>query len=332
MATPVTIGATKFGRTYQLQVDGLSSTPTVPYPITVGFPITLELNVVHNIFAAANTGDFSLYNLSSTNISQIAFSTYLKAQPYRIQLRAGYLSQQPGITGSPSSLPVVFNGFVDVAFTERSGPNLITRINAFDNGDITSDNHSICFGPTNSYTATAGTLFPAMVQDVMRRLTPNGISVGQVILNTAQIAGKPAMTSVVTKDRNFATGRVWEALENLAAEAGTGTYVYIENGVVNMLGPKDILPAPNSLGVLQSSTGLLNIPKYTDSTILCSMIFEPSLTIGAQIELNSTYNTRVNGLCKIVAYTHHGTISGVQSDSLYTDVTLQKLSTALGQG
>lgn len=321
VATAVSAG-TKFGRTYQLSLVGRSNPTQVP-DIDITFPTTLEFDVTHNIFAAANTGNFSLYGLSETNRSEISFSTYLKSQPYPIVLRAGYLSQQPlGLAGHLSSLPVIFNGFCNVAYTERSGPELVTRINAFDNGDITSDLPPMYFNGTNAYTAPIGTPFVTMVKEVMLRLSLNGVQPGSVVINPTQIP--PPVTGI---PRVF-SGRVWENLETLASEAWA--HVYIENGVCNMLGQKDFLPAPNSLPVLQSSTGLLNIPKYTDSTIICSCIFEPSFTIGAQIQLNSTYLPRANGPCRIVAYTHHGTISGVNSGNLYTDVTLMKLGIPFG--
>lgn len=312
-------GSTKFGRTYQMSILGLSN-----IPITVGFPTTLEFSVTHNIFAASNVGDFSLYNLNATNRSEISYSTYLKSQQYPVILKAGYLSQQPaGLQGTPSSLPVIFNGYANVAYTERSGSDLITRINAFDNGDITGNVSPIYFNETNAYTAPIGTPFLVMVQQVMVRLLPSGVRTGQVFINPRQI---PSVVS--GKPRTF-TGRVWENLEQLASEAA-GAHVYIENGVCNMLGSNDVLPIANSLGVLTSSTGLLGVPRYTDSNIYCSMIFEPSLTIGAKIDLESTYTPAANGLCKIVAYTHHGTISGIESGNLYSDLTLMKLSTPLG--
>jgi hypothetical protein len=162
-----------------------------------------------------------------------------------------------------------------------------------------------------------------MVREVMSRLAPNGVQVGHVAIGFADDPGE-----VRGKPRLF-WGRVWEALEGLASEAA-GAHVYIENGVCNMLGQNEVLPEANSLGILQSSTGLLGAPKYTDSTIICPMIFEPSLTIGAQIELNSTYTPQANGPCKIVAYSHQGIISGTQSGDLTSTVTLMRLNTPLG--
>lgn len=308
----------KFGRTYQMDVLGRSG-----LPIVLGFPTTLELSITHNIFASANSADFSLYGLSTTNRSEISFNQFLKTQQYYVKLRAGYISQQAtGLAGAPSSLPLIFNGYVNVAYTERNGPDLITRINAFDNGDITAPDPGVKFVTgVNDYTAKIGTPFEVMVQQVMKRLIPSGINPG-----TIQVTPLPGPVTGVP--RTF-TGRVWTALEQLAAEAA-GAHVYIEQGVCHMLGQNDVLPVGNSLAVLQSSTGLLGVPKYTNATIICSCVFEPSLTIGSQIELLSETAPMANGLCKIVAYTHHGVISGVESGDLISDITLMPVTTPLG--
>lgn len=318
----------KFGRSYLMTVTG--KTPGLP-PITIGFPTTLELNITHNIFSASNVADFSLYNLSTSNRSEISFNQFLKPQPYPVILRAGYISQQGGLIGSPASLPIVFNGYANIAYSERNGSDLVTRINAFDNGDIASNLPPVYFNASNSYTAPKGTLFVDMVTQVMSRLIPNGIRPGSIIVDPSQLPG-PLLA------RRTFNGRVWTQLEQLASEIGKGSggKVYIENGICNMLGQKDTIPSISSLGTLSSSTGLLGIPKYTGATILCSCIFEPSLIIGAIINLDSSSFAPSNNLgspngpCKVVAYTHRGVISGVQSGELISDITLMQISTPLG--
>lgn len=314
----------KFGRSYYMTVTGKSGAK-----IAIGFPTTLELNISHNIFSASNVADFSLYNLSAGHRSEISFNQFLKPQPYPITLHAGYISQQGGLNSSPKSLPIVFKGYANIAYTERNGSDLITRINAFDNGDIASDLPPIYFNQANSYTADIGTSFEDMVGAVMKRLIPNGVQPGKIFIDKSQIP--PKLTA-----RRIFNGRVWTELEKLASEIGKGAggKVYIENGVCNMLGQKDTLPA-TSLGTLESSTGLLGIPKYTGATIICSSIFEPALSIGATINLKSSSitaqgSTGPNGPCKIVAYTHHGVISGVESGQLISDITLMQISTPLG--
>lgn len=326
--------AIKFGRSYQMLVTGRSSTPAFPSVVEVNFPLTLSFSITHNIFAAANVADFSIYNLSADNRSEIFFNQFLKTQAYPVQLRAGYISQSPlGLSGDAGSLPLIFDGFSNVAYTERSGVDLITRINAIDNGDLTSGKPAAVFVNGNG-NASAGTPWAVMVSRVMSCLG-NGIQPGIVSVT-------PAPPAVGIRGRKF-DGSVWEALVSLAAEATSqGGKVYIENGVCNMIGQIDTV-STNVLGTLQASTGLLGIPRYTGATIECSCVFEPALKIGALINLNSaeiqeqsnaTFNTAqvANGLCKIVAYTHRGTISGVQSGDAISEITLMKLDTPVGAG
>lgn len=325
----------KFGRSYQMTLTGKSGKE-----IVIRFPTTMTFTITHNIFAAANVANFSFYNLSATNRSEISFNQFLKAQPYPMTLRAGYISQiASGLAGSSESLPIVFKGFANVAFTERNGADLITRINAFDNGDIASDLPSIFFNESNAYTAPQGTLFVDMVNEVMKRLIPNGVLPGKILIKESQIPDVVggAAPLLPGQPRVF-NGRVWTNLEQLASEA-KGAHVYIENGKCNMLGQNDTIPGQTSLGTLKSETGLLGIPKYTGATILVSCVFEPSLIIGAPIRLDSSTfrgsgsspEQAPNGPCKIVAYTHRGTISGVDSGEVVSDITLTQLSTPLGQ-
>lgn len=324
----------KFGRSYLMTLTGKSGRE-----IAISFPTTMTFDITHNIFAAANVANFSFFNLSASNRSEISFNQFLKAQPYPMTLRAGYISQvSAGLNGVPAALPIIFKGFANVAYTEKNGSDLVTRINAFDNGDIASDLPSIYFNEANAYTAPQGTLFVDMVQAVMERLKPNGVEPGKIIIAASQLPGPVGgLPPLLLGPPRVFNGRVWKNLEQLASEA-KGAHVYIENGKCNMIGQNDTIPGESSLGTIKSETGLLGIPKYTGATILCSCIFEPSLIIGAPIQLDSTTfrgsgsspAQAPNGPCKIVAYTHRGTISGVESGELVSDITLMQLSTPLG--
>lgn len=310
------IAGFKFGRTYQMSLTGRSG-----LPLTLSFPTTMEFSITHDIWAAANHAEFSFYNLSSTNRYEIYFNQYLKARTYPITLHAGYLSQiVSGSNSAPlSSLPVVFNGFSNVAYTERSGPDLITRINAIDNGDImSSEAPAYLDGGQNVYVAPRGTTWITMVFSLIEKL--NNVQIGNIVVDPNQVPGPS------TKERTF-NGNVWENLQGLAKDAGNA-YVFIENGVCNMMGQSNNL-GPSSLGTLQASTGLLGIPKYTGSTVMCSCIFEPSMRIGTSLTLNSSATPWVNGLYTVAAYTHHGNISGVNSGDAITDITLMAQNTTL---
>lgn len=310
----------KFGRSYQMTVAGVTSTPTVLNEVVFGLPLTLEFNITHNIFAESNVADFSIYNLSTSKRNEIQFNAFLKKQAYPVTLRAGYISQvASGLSGYPASLPIVFNGFAKIAYTERSGVSLVTRINAFDNGDTASSRPATQF--PSGFQIPPNTPFSTMVRSVMSCLLVANIGVGSVTIT-------PSPLPVGVRGRAF-TGSVWTALQSLAREA-SGAKLYIENGVVNMLGQNDTVPGP-TLGILNSANGLLGIPRYDGYSTTCSCIFEPALAIGKQIILDSSFAPKQsNGLCKVIAYTHRGTISAVESGDAISEIKLLSAATPLG--
>jgi hypothetical protein len=336
----ITPAAIKFGRTYQLMVWGNDSTPAVPDPIYIDFPLTLEFNVTHHIFAEANVGNFSLYNLSASNRGKIFFNRFLKPQPYKITLNAGYVSNQSlGFAGDVSTLPQIFNGYVNVAYTERSGPNLITRINAFDNGDITNGQPAGRIPDPSGvgYTAPPGTSFEEMAQNIAGFLDPtfHTVQFGGVFVTAPPPLPPTFLPNNGALPRTF-NGSAWDNLVQLADEA-YGAKVFIENGLVWILGQNDVIPAVGTLPILNASSGLLDIPRYDGYNIQVRSIFEPSYKIGQQLILQSSsvnLGTPIAGGwsadCKVIAYTHSGTISGVESGELTTDLTLLKVSTPLG--
>lgn len=314
----------KFGRSYHMAIEGRSSEPGFPNFVSFGFPLTLEFNVVHNIFASANVGDFSIFNLSARNRSEITFNQFLKPQAYSVQLRAGYISQQPAGQDSPTTLPVIFQGFANVAYTERSGVDLVTRVNALDNGDITTGQPPGYLDGTSTgeYIAPKGASFQQIFTALASKLT-GGVQVGKVNVDPDQIPKR------LTRPKSY-IGTVWEQLQALAAEAA-GAKVYIESGVCNILGQNSFL-SNSFLGDLDAKSGLLGVPRYTGYTVMCSCIFEPRLKIGSVIGLNSTQNKSVNNdLYKVIGYTHRGKISAVESGELISDITLLNVTSPLGE-
>lgn len=306
----------KLQRTYQMMVTGRSG-----LPVYVRYPLTLSFSVTKHIFSGSSSANFSLYNLNKANRNEILFDEATKERGYPITLNAGYDSNDvsgpaivtstvagsPGARAAISSLPQIFNGFVKVAYTERSGGDLITRINALVTGDITSEKPTAYF-PSN-FVIKAGTSFVGTVKTLMRLL--GSVSPGEVVVTPT-----PA---VATRDRVF-TGMVWNALQELTPPGGN---VFIENGRCNMLGQKDTMPGSNNLAVLKSSTGLLNIPKYNGYTVECSCVFEPSIAIGNRITLQSDFLTEVNKhVYKVREFTHRGTISGSESGEAVTEMSL----------
>ncbi len=343
VAPALSSSAIKFGRSYQMAIWANNSTPASPNTVFIDFPITLTFDVTHHIFAEANVANFSLTNLSASKRNLLAYNRVTKSQAYNITLRAGYTSQQPfGFQGNATFLPQIFNGYVNVGYTERSGPDLITRINAFDNGDIANGKPMGYVAPNSpnkevlSYVAPKDATFAQMVEALTNKLDP---TFGTIKFGGVYVTNPPPNQSSV-RPRTY-NGTAWNCLHQLVSEAN-GAQLFIENGVLYVLGQNDTIPASSSIPVLNSSTGLLDIPKYDGYNILVRTIFEPSWRIGAQVLLQSQYadfgNTGsglqmtqgYSAVCKVIGYTHRGTISGVESGELSTELTLLKTDMPTG--
>lgn len=305
----------KFDRNYRMMVTGRSGNS-----IYLEYPLTLEFDVTSHIFAAGNKAEFSIYGLNKKNRDDLLIDQWLKIRDgYPIILNAGYRSQQPNggaavvgdSTYQTSPLPEIFNGFINVAYTERLGSELVTRIDAIDNGNVTSNSPSASF-PSN-FVIAANTPFVSVIKAMMGLLV--NVRVGAVVVTPTP---RPPVT------RNWTpTGKVWDALQTMTPP---GANVFIFNGVCHMLGENDVIPGANNVGTLNAETGLLNIPKYMGNSVVCQCVFEPALAIGKYVNLESEFSPSMTGRYKIIQFTHSGTISGAVSGTPATStITLQKL-------
>lgn len=281
----------KFGRIYELKVQGQELGEHL-----IKFPLTCKFSVERKNFAMSNTAQFSIYGLSLSSRKDIYYDSYFKKALVPISFKAGYSSQ--------SNIPLIFSGNVKLAYTTREGPELVTHIDALDGG----------FGvdtSTIAQTIDPGWLFTPTIKRVMGKLA--GVKVGQVLVGKEPEPGKSSVTF---------NGKVWDELQKYVPANGS---LFIDNGVVNMLGQNITLPAPG-IKELSSETGLLNIPKKYGYQVDCQCLFEPNFVIGQFVKLVSTLAPWVNGDYKVIGLHHSGTISGVESGDARTDISL--LSTA----
>lgn len=280
----------KFGRIYELVVQG----QTIEH--TLKFPLTCKFNIERKNFSMANSASFTIYGLSLSSRKDIYYDTYFKKKLVPITFKAGFMSQP--------SLPTIFKGNVTAAYTSREGPELVTHITALDGGfGIDTSMISQTIEPPWRFTQT--------IKRVMSKL--DGVEVGQVLIGPEP---KPSESSVTFN------GKVWDVLKQYVPEDGS---LFIDNGVVNMLGQNITLPSPG-IRELSSETGLLNIPKKFGYQVDCDCLFEPQFTIGQSLNLKSSLAPWVNGPYKVIGLHHSGTISGVESGDARTGLSL--LSTA----
>lgn len=304
----------KWGRTYSLELAGrpipLPPTFAGPLPqvtsgvniITLEYPLTLKFNVSRHTFSEANTMNLQIYNLSDLHQKQIYWDEYLKSTPIPIKLKAGYQT-------SPT-VPLIFSGYVKLAYTERIGPDTITHIEAYDGG-FGMENGSI------NYTAPAKTSFV----DIFTALVNGGTKDGQYIGN-----GLPGVTAgevlinplplPLTEAQTF-SGSTLEQIQKIVPQGGN---FFVDNGVAHIIGFNEQLS--NFLGTLSSSSGLLGVPKRYGYHVSASCVFEPRLQLGQTLKLESEFVPWVNGMYQVIGFQHHGTISGVESGEATTEIDL----------
>jgi len=94
--------------------------------VSIASPITLQLNVIRNTLASANTGTFRIYNLKPETRNRIFHDRNSTTVLRKIKVQAGYEDESP--------LPTIFLGDIQTAYSSRQGADWVTEIQAFDSG------------------------------------------------------------------------------------------------------------------------------------------------------------------------------------------------------
>ncbi len=276
----------KLGRTYKMQVQGqyLKWAPQ--------FPLTLELDVQRSTFASANKATFTLYNLQLAARRDIYFDRFVQDQRLRVTLQAGYSAAPP--------LPVIFQGDIRVAWTERRGVDWITQIECFDGG----------FAFYNAFANVAlkpGWSMNSAAKAITAPMAKYGVTLGKV--STIQVSGTAPLVKV---------GNAWDALKSIVPGDGQ---LFVDNGVCNILNPEDYIVTP-TIPVISSKTGLRGTPRKQGNLTTIPMIFDPQYIVGQLVALESLESWLNSPRLKVVGIHHYGKISGTQGGDLYTDLTV----------
>ena len=117
--------------------------------VTVGYPLTIEFNIVRNTFASANTATFNIYNLSpatrsredKTKTSGLLFQDRFNTSINKFVIfKAGY----------NDNLVTCFFGRMQEAYSRRQGTEVITAIQCMDLG-IPTDYVNVTFEAGTKY-------------------------------------------------------------------------------------------------------------------------------------------------------------------------------------
>lgn len=271
----------KFGRACKLSIEvktenyaPSSFDGSTNNNIVISPQFTVDFDIQRAALGSSQTATFKVYNLGEKTRRLIYADQYDAANRFRaIQFRAGYV----GFT------PLIFNGAIKKASSAREGVNMVTTIEAWDGA------FAMAAGFTSS-TVVAG--------------TPLNEILAGLATSLPRTAGTPIVGdfSGTSGRGRVLFGNTWNIIrqesDNLAI---------IDNGQVKILKPNEAIRS--DIPVITSVSGLLGSPARSGQTIELDMLFEPRLTLGQIVQLESITNSLYNGTYKVMGFSHKGTIS-----------------------
>lgn len=251
--------------------------------INVEPPFTIEFDITRNILTSANVCSIRIFNLSQVHRNAILFNIMDSGDYRSVQLAAGY----------GTNLPIIFTGNITQAWSVREGVNFITSIECFDGGFAFANAQTNEVFPVNT---TQRTMLESLAVSL-----PN-VSVGAI----------GSFEGSLTRGVSL-TGSTMDLLRELSGGAA-----FIDNGKIHILGDSECLPG--EMLVINSQSGLLGTPVREQTILNFDMLFEPRLTVGQQIQLDSSTGQNFNGFYKIISLKHRGTISPAVCGDAITSV------------
>lgn len=279
----------KFTRNYFLtvQVD-----PNAKEFVDITMPLTISFHIKRDVNSSANTADITVLNLGEDNRRKIFLDNYVTMYYKGVELRAGYGLEK-------ETLPLIFKGNIQNAFSRRNGVDYETKINALDGG----------FAYVN---ARSSKQFASGITDkqALKSLTVDlpHIEMGK-LGNFHLTAPRGNTVDGPTLDylRYFSDNHFFIDLEK--------AYFLLDNEGFE-----------GNIKIIDADVGLLGSPLRQEAFLTFEMIFEPRLQIGQFIDLRSRTETIFNGTYKVIGIEHSGVISDAQSGQCKTKVSLNYVS------
>lgn len=282
----------KFQRDYSMNIEGQDLAHVVNYPLTMTFDIT------RNTLASANTARFTIFNLKQSTRRDIYKDRWDTTLYRQVKLQAGYVGQP--------NLPMIFQGNLLRAYSQRRGSDWATDLECFDGG----------FGIINSQvntTLAAGWNSKQALTAALNSMRGNHVNIGAI--GDFPVQSTRGLTMV---------GSSWDSATRLV---GSGV-CYVDNEKANALQKNEYILNSGGIAVINSSTGLLNAPRRQNATLEIDMLFEPLLVVGQVLRLESI-ETINNGTYQVIGIRHRGTISGAIGGSAVTTAILWLGTTTL---
>lgn len=295
----------KIQRAFWMQVQGSSQTWTFQSPLT------LEMDIARAAWSSLATGTFRIYNLAESTRSDIYQDWNDQGNYRQVIIRAGYKSwasvygpPNPNISQKQTminALPIIFQGNITKAYSQREGASWVTSINAWDGG----------FATTRSYINTplqAGISTTQQFRTLIAAMAPHATE-GWI---------DPSL-SVPNQTGVAFVGSPWEKILQMAQSMNAQAFIDLEK--VYVIGNGNFLESPilGGLQTISPATGLLDTPMKQNLQLSFDMIFEPRLKVGQPVALLSI-ETVNNGTYPIIGLDHVGTISDAVGGDMRTRV------------
>lgn len=279
----------KFERRCQLKVEiNPKRTPGSLFAqgtetLTIPPNLTIEFEIERAFISGSQNGTFRILNLGEHTRNLLQRDPFATGVVRAIQFRAGYAS---------FPIALCFNGTVLSATSYRRGVDVVTEITAFDGGA------AMALGFTAASIAAGASVRDTIV--FLARSLP-------------ATTGAPLVGDFPTKSlRSQALfGNTWSVLLQQAGSNGSNLAT-IDNGQVKVLNLNEAIAA--AIPLINSDSGLLGSPRRTPTTIEFDMLFEPRLTLGQILELESSSNRLLNGTYKVAGFNHSGVAPSVGED------------------
>lgn len=260
--------------------------------ITIEPPFTIEFEIMRKNIGASNIGSIRIYNLKeeARSIIRKDFRTYDFLNS--VILKAGYGDE----------LSEICNMSVNNAWSVREGVNFITQISLGDGG------YAVLNGTVDvSFSAQTN------VKEMLLRMAKLGQEQG---LGVRPGAISPTFSDQVIPRGNSYSGSWWEIINELS-----GNTANIDSSKLNLLKESEYIN--QEVVVVNAASGLLGTPVRATEYVEFEMLFEPKISPGILIKLETLTGTEdVNNTFYVVQELgHRGMISESIAGSVFTNVS-----------
>ncbi len=270
----------KIERKFKAIIDDGVSTRTIAYPLTV------EFDIVRDMFSKMNTAKFTFKNLNETSQAWLYHDKFFTTKFKTITFQAGY----------NDNYTTIYKGNIVSGYSQRQGTEMNTQIECFEGAFDYHNNFANASLGANSSGA-----------DIINNfITSSSFEKGYIA----------STTKTYTRGYTY-QGNILDGMRNVADESGCNAFVDL--GVVNVLGENDVIESDVIL--ISPQTGLLNTPIRQNQLITLEMVFEPRLKLGQLVRLDSSVNY-LDGQYKILGISHSGNISGAIGGKAITKLSL----------